>query len=71
MRTGIPGRRMAIRAASLPLMHRNSHSNHTTAIALASCGAGLAIGTAAGALMARGLHHSPPDDEAGAAAEAG
>ena len=74
MLSGIPGRhggsRMAIRGASLPLLHRNDHANHTAAIAIASCGAGLAIGTAAGALMARSLSRAPGAEDAAAAAEA-
>lgn len=71
MRSGFPGRhggaRMAVRAASLPMFHRNGHADHTAAIALASCGAGLAIGTAAGALMARSLHRAPDVDDPTAA----
>jgi hypothetical protein len=70
MLSGIPGRhrgsRLAIRGASLPLMHRNGRSHHTAAIAIASCGAGFAIGTAAGALMARGSHHEAGAGELGA-----
>ena len=60
MRSGIPAR----------LLHRNGHNHHTAAIALASCGAGLAIGTAAGALMAHTLHRAPGTEEALDAAEA-
>jgi hypothetical protein len=40
-------------------MHRNGHDHHTRTIAIASCGAGLAIGTAAGALMVRTRHRMP------------
>ncbi|MDA0165677.1 hypothetical protein OM076_35750 [Solirubrobacter ginsenosidimutans] len=60
MLSGIPARhsgsRFAIRGAALPMLHRNGHAQHTAAIAFASCGAGFAIGTAAGALMARTRH---------------
>jgi hypothetical protein len=70
MLSGIPGRHSGSRLASLPLMHRSSHSSHTAAIAIASCGAGLAIGTAAGALMARGSNRAGADEDSVAAAEA-
>jgi hypothetical protein len=64
MRSRIPGRH----GASLPLLHRSAHAHHTAAIALASCGAGFAIGTAAGALMARS--RAPGAEEPLAATEA-
>lgn len=67
MLSGIPGRHSASRLASLPMMHRNGHASHTAAIAFASCGAGFAIGTAAGALMARTRHPAAEADEAATA----
>jgi len=74
MLSGIPGRhrgsRLAIRNASLPMLHRNGHGHHNAAIAIASCGAGFAAGTAAGALMARSLRRAPGAEEPVAASEA-
>jgi hypothetical protein len=64
MLSGIPGRHSGSRLASLPMLHRNNHSSHTAAIAFASCGAGFAIGTAAGALMARTKNPVSGADEA-------
>jgi hypothetical protein len=73
MLSRIPGRhggsRMAIRTASLPLLHRNGHDHHTAAVAIACCGAGLAIGTAAGALMVRTRYRVPGAEEPVAASE--
>jgi hypothetical protein len=67
---GIPGRHGGSRMPSIPLLHRNGHASHTTAIALASCGAGLALGTAAGAMMARSRHRAPGAEDALAPAQA-
>jgi hypothetical protein len=53
----------------LAVLHRNGQAHHTTAIAIATGGAGLAIGTAAGALMARSLHRAPTAEEPAAEVE--
>jgi hypothetical protein len=66
---GIPGRHGGSRLPSIPLLHRSAHTSHA-AIALAGCGAGLALGTAAGAMMARSRHRAPGAEEALTAAEA-
>ena len=75
MHTRIPTRQHATRLpipSGLPipgLPHRNGHDHHTRTIALASLGAGLVVGTAAGAIVFSGRPSSPAEEEAGESAQ--
>jgi hypothetical protein len=74
MLTKLATRQHAVRLplpSSLPLPglpHRNGHEQHTRTIALASLGAGLVVGTAAGAVVFGG-RHAPADQAAANGAE--